>query len=117
SGPTALIGAFGKDLNEGAAYVFHRTTTATWTQDAELTPSDGNPDEGFGFSLALSGSTALIGDSGHNDSTGAAYVFVHSTDGWSQQAELTASDGAPGDGFSGNQGVALSGSTAVVGAP
>ena len=61
---------------------------------------------------------ALIGAIGaHNDqgvATGAAYVFRWNGTNWTQQAKLTASDGAPDDGFGG--AVSLSGGLALVGA-
>ena len=47
--------------------------------------------------------------------TGAAFVFVRSNGVWSEQAELIASDGAAGVEF--GHSVAISASTAVVGAP
>jgi hypothetical protein len=50
-----------------------------------------------------------------NSSTGAAYVFTRSGTTWSQQATLTASDAATNDTF--GSSVALSGDTALVGAP
>ena len=46
---------------------------------------------------------------------GAAYVFTSSGSSWGQQQKLTASNGAAGDDFGGS--VALSGTTALVGAP
>ena len=51
----------------------------------------------------------------NNLRTGAAYVFTRSGSTWGQQAELTAFDGAVGDGF--GSAVAISGPTTVVGAP
>jgi FG-GAP repeat len=83
----------------------------TWTHQAELTASDGVSPDFFGFSVAISGSTAVVG----TDSCGcgygknAAYVFVRSGTTWSQQAEL----GVARNGF--GQAVAISGSTAVFG--
>jgi hypothetical protein len=109
SGSAALVGAVGKDSFTGAAYVFVRTG-ATWWQQAELTASDGAANDFFGGSVALSGSTSVVGASGKNT----AYVFVRSGQSWSQQAELTASDGTESDFFGAS--VAVSGSTAVVGA-
>ena len=54
----------------------------------------------FGYSVAVSGSTAVVGAHWHavdsNAIQGAAYVFVQSGGTWSQQAELIASDGAAG---------------------
>ena len=85
-----------------------------WVQQAEFTASDGAAGDLFGVSVAVSGSTAVIGAPDHDQSQGAAYVFVQSGSTWSQQAEFTASDGAAGDEF--GISVAVSGSTAVVGA-
>jgi hypothetical protein len=89
-----------------------------WVQRAELTASDGAFFDQFGISVAVSGSTAVVGANlhtvGSNTDQGAAYVFVESGGTWSQQAELTASDGGKYDNF--GWSVAASGSTAVVGA-
>jgi hypothetical protein len=116
-GSTAVVGAPGKNDAQGAAYVFVESG-GTWSQQAELTASDGEGEDRFGWSVAVSGSTAVVGAIYHpgwaSPGPGAAYVFVESGGTWSQQAELTASDGAAYDWFGGS--VAVSGSTAVVGA-
>ena len=57
----------------------------------------------------------MIGSPNQNSSQGDAYVFVQSDGMWTEQAELTASDGAFGDNF--GQSVSVSGSLAVIGAP
>jgi hypothetical protein len=119
SGDTALVGANRDDdkgTDAGAAYVFVRSGTS-WTQQAKLTASDGESNDNFGFSVALSGNTALVGANADDDmasDAGAAYVFVRSGTSWTQQAKLTASDGTSNDqlGFA----VALSGDTALVAA-
>jgi len=83
-------------------------------QQAELTASDGAANDEFGYSVAASGSTVVVGAPNHevgsNGWQGAAYVFVQNGTTLTQQAELTASDGAA-LGF-----VAVSGNTVVVGA-
>jgi hypothetical protein len=88
-------------------------------QLAELTSSDGRAGDEFGFSVAICGSTVVVGASEFNSSKiGAAYVFVKGANGWSnmtQTAKLTASDGAPGALF--GSSVACAGGTVVVGAP
>ena len=112
-GSTAVVGAPAKNSATGAAYVFVRSGT-TWTQQAELTASDGASNDAFG-SVGISGSTVVVGAPGKNSGTGAVYVFVRSGTTWTQQAELTASDGVAGDAFGGP--VAISGSTVVAGAP
>jgi uncharacterized repeat protein (TIGR01451 family) len=72
----------------------------------------------FGVSVAISGDTALVGamrDQGPNGEQGAAYVLVRSGDTWTQQAMLTASDAPSGASY--GHSVALSGDTALIGAP
>jgi hypothetical protein len=120
SGDTAVVGAFlddiGVNIEQGSAYVFTRNGT-TWSQEAKLTAGDGAAGDQFGYSVALSGDTALVGafgdDIGANASQGSAYVFTRSGTTWSQQAKLTAGDGAASDRF--GSSVAVSGDTAVVG--
>jgi hypothetical protein len=69
-------------------------------------------------SVSVSGDTALVGaesdDVGANANQGSAYVFVRNGMGWTEQAHLTASDGATNDSFG---SVSVSGDTAIVGAP
>src|ERR1700685_2556808 len=81
----------------------------------ELTASDGAAGDLFGVSIALSGTTALVGAIGANSEKGAVYVFTFNGSNWVQQQELTASDGAVADDF--GWSVALSGTTILVGAP
>ena len=84
-------------------------------QEAVLKASDG--DLSFGDSIASSGDTIVVGSSGANSNQGVAYVFVKPAAGWggtlSENAKLSASDGAPNDRFG---SVAISGDTIVVGA-
>ena len=115
SGDTALVGSpYHGASAQGAAYVFVRSGT-TWSPQAQLTASDGAADDNFGSAVALSGDTALVGSPSHTSDQGAAYVFVRSGTTWSQQAPLTATDGAADDNF--GSAVALSGDTALVGSP
>jgi hypothetical protein len=95
-------------------------TVDPWIQQQELTAADGADGDVFGYSVAVSGQTAIIGAAGktigNNSGQGAAYVFNCSGTPctWTQQQELTASDGARDDEF-GNS-VAVSGNTAIIGA-
>ncbi len=124
SGDAAIVGSHGHDVgavaDQGAAYVYVRTFEG-WLPEAELTAADGIAGDGFGYSVALSGDTALVGMTLPENAvvkdpakTGAAYVFVRSGN-WQQQAKLRPSDDAGHDGF--GAAVALSGDTAVIGAP
>lgn len=69
----------------------------------------------FGNSVSVSGDTAVVGAEGRAGNTGAAYVFLRSGNTWTQQQILAASDGGSGDFF--GDAVAVSGNTALVGAP
>ncbi|MCH8980228.1 MAG: FG-GAP repeat protein [Armatimonadetes bacterium] len=81
SGDTAVVTAPFKDgvgTDSGAAYVFVRKGTGTWTQQAKLTASDAAPGDRFGFFVSNSGDTGIIGaffddDAGSN--SGSAYLF------------------------------------------
>jgi len=119
SGSTVVVGApyhhVGSNISQGAAYIFV-PNGGTWSQQAELTSSDGASFDYFGALVAVDGGTVAVGASNHNANQGAAYVFEQNGNGtWSQQAELTASDERQYDYFGAN--VALSGNTVMVGAP
>ena len=89
----------------------------TLNEAQELLASDGAADDAFGYSVAVDGDTAVIGavqDDDNGSNSGSAYVYTRSGTTWSQQAKLTASDGAADDWF--GTSVAVDGDTAVVGA-
>ncbi|MFT5030551.1 MAG: hypothetical protein ACI9VS_003006, partial [Candidatus Binatia bacterium] len=151
SGDTVAVGAYKEDSasvgvnpgmvgesddsasNSGAVYVFVRNGVGAWVQQAYLKASNAGSDDGFGYSVSVSGETVVVGafleassavgvnsgiageaDGSAGDS-GAAYIFVRDGMGtWSQQAYLKASNTGAGDRF--GQSVSLSGDTAVVGA-
>ena len=118
SGDSAIVGAYrhpNNGLFEGAAYVFHRGASGAWTREAKLTASDAAEGDQFGWSVAISGDTAIVGAFRDENSVGAAYVFRRDAAGtWTQTAKLTASDGGAFDVF--GYSVAISGDTIVVGA-
>ncbi|MBX0286910.1 FG-GAP repeat protein [Halomicroarcula sp. F28] len=122
-GSTALIGATGdEDPNgslAGSAYVFD-SSGSSWSQQAKLAVDDGDANDQFGESVALSsdGSTALIGadEDPRGEGAGSAYVFDSSGESWSQRAKLTADDGDESDGFGYSVALSSDGSTALVGA-
>jgi hypothetical protein len=121
SGDTAVAGAPGDDigsnLDQGSAYVFVRSGT-TWVLQQKLTAADGAASDQFGWSVAVSGSTIVVGSPGDdinaNADQGSAYVFVRSGTTWALQRKLMQADGAAVDNF--GWGVALNGNTAVVSA-
>ena len=88
------------------------------TEDAKLTAKDADDVDWFGFSVGLSGDTAVVGaredDHAGGGNAGSAYIFENNGIRWEQVAKLTAFDAANSDRF-GNS-VAASGETIVVGA-
>ncbi len=121
SGDTALVGApnddIGVTVDRGSAYVFVRDGTV-WTQQAQLTAAAGAFSDRLGNAVALDGNTAVVGASldnvGANADQGSAVVFVRSGIAWTEQATLTASDGAAADLF--GYSASISGDTALIGA-
>ena len=85
--------------------MFVRSGTS-WSQQAYLKASNTEDGDQFGYSVAVSGDTVVVGaiedssatgvngDQTDNNarSSGAAYVFVRSGTTWSQQAYLKASN-------------------------
>jgi hypothetical protein len=116
SSDTAIVGAYSKDDYQGAAYVFRRTG-ANWSEAQKLTADDAAAFDQFGWSVALSGDTALIGATGAsiggNNGQGAAYAFTEAGGSWQQTGKFSSIDGAAADNF--GWSVALDGSTALVG--
>lgn len=112
-GNTLVAGANARSFNTGAAYVFLRSGTS-WSQQAELTASDGQESYQFAFSVLVSGDTVTVGAPIWSNGTGAGYFFVRAGTNWTEQAEVGASDAANPDLFGWSS--SLSADTAVVGA-
>jgi len=114
SGDTAVIGAsYAGNGWTGQAYVFTRSGT-TWTEQTELLASDGGPEDQFGWSVAVSGNTAVVGSVYDDGRTGSAYVYTRTGTTWTEQQKLTASDAALEDAFGAS--VSIDGNTTVIGA-
>ncbi len=81
-GDRLLVGAPGRasqgEPQAGAVYAFRRMA-GTWMLEAQWVPGDPGYETTFGFTLALDGSTAMVGEFGENTS-----VFERSAEGtWS----------------------------------
>lgn len=114
------VGAWGDSsagLRSGAVYLFVQDE-GQWIQEAKLIASDARPLEDFGRSICLERDRLLVGkpgDATRGFSTGAAYVFQNTSDGWMEMAKLTSSDGAGSDHFGAS--VSINGEVLVIGAP
>jgi hypothetical protein len=119
--------------DSGAVYVFVRDGTV-WSQQAYIKASNKDPDDWFGYSVALSGNgnTLLVGapgeDSGAtgvggnqmNDGTrkaGAAYLFSRSGASWSGEVYVKPSTTGSSNWFGWRVAISGDGSTFAVAAP
>lgn len=118
-GTNAVIGAPLDDdngINSGSAYIYDSTTGE---QIAKLLPDDGSVGNQFGFSVAISGTTVVIGAPhgfGNSELSGCAYVFdISDPKNPVQINKLIAKDGEFFDLF--GSSVAVKGTAALIGAP
>ena len=122
SGDTFVVSApnlsDGCSSNPGAAYVFVKSGNRA-QQVAMLTPSDNYSCNPFGWSVAISGDTIVVGSPLNSPGgDGEAFVFVKPSSGWhnmTETAKLTASDSDQGPGAFGET-VSIDGNTVAVGA-
>ncbi|RZG12851.1 hypothetical protein EXT47_20495 [Pseudoalteromonas sp. CO342X] len=84
----------------------------------KLLADDGKAEDQFGYSVAIDGTTALVGahkvDANTSQDIGAAYLYTLGASGWQQQAKLIAQPANAGDTLGGN--VALKNNIAMLGA-
>jgi len=120
-GDTAVVGAQRAvvgGVERGAAYVFERRG-AGWIETVRLRSRDGAAEDRFGASLAISGSTIVVGAPDHDatgyEDSGAAYVFQRTATGWEQAAKLLPTVAFTNDAF--GAAVDIAGDTVLVGSP
>ena len=86
---------------------------ATFSEEAKLVGAlDAN--ESGGFSVDISGDTAVVGSIYDHQTRGSVDVFRRTVSGWVQEAHLAAEDGEVGDHF--GISVAVDGDTVLIGA-
>ena len=104
--------------SSGAAYIFEQKEGGGWVENIKLSDGETASEDQFGISVAIHGNIAISGAQQNDDiapNAGAAYIFERSNVIWLERAKITANDAKAGDLF-GNT-VAISGETAVIGAP
>jgi len=114
-GNTAVIGGYGDNRNDGAAWVFARSGE-TWSQSGEkLTVPRTGAQAGYSVAISADGGRLLLGGPGHEDGMGAAWEFGLKNGAWTDVGELMGR-GATGKAQQG-YAVAMSadGHTALVG--
>ncbi len=104
--------------SSGAAYIFEQKDGGAWVENIKLSDGETASEDQFGISVAIHGNLAISGAQQNDDiapNAGAAYIFERSGTLWLERAKIIANDAKAGDLF-GNT-VAISGETAVIGAP
>ncbi|MFC1751247.1 thrombospondin type 3 repeat-containing protein, partial [Pseudomonadota bacterium] len=120
-GNIAAVGApnaIENGISTGAVYLFNKTDGANeWTQDLKLMPSQSNPDQHFGSSIAIGENIVVVGATGDDENgpnTGAIYIFTRTGDAWTQQ-KVTPFDG--GTDFYFGSSIVLTNNAIFVGSP
>jgi hypothetical protein len=115
-GQTALVGAPGKTV--GAAYVLVEHG-GRWSAQQELDSPAGSAQDSYGLSVALAGDgrTALVGAYTGNGRNGVVYSYTRHGGTYVLDGQITAPDGAFGDGFGASVSLSGLGNVALIGAP
>jgi hypothetical protein len=115
------IATVGKPASTLAACVVHVFTRngIDWSQREELKFPAGESGENFGSALAVEGNTILVGTPANSGSAqpSTVQVFTRSDSGWTREASLAAVQDGPDVGLGFGASVAISGNTALIGAP
>jgi hypothetical protein len=119
SGSTVVVGAVTANSQSGAAYIYAKGT-AGWptTPSATLPDPAATPGDRFGYSVAVSGATVVVGaTTGYGAGPGAAYIYLRGRTGWPTTPNVTLSDPAATSGDLFGLSVAVSGGIIIAGAP
>jgi hypothetical protein len=116
-GDKVIVGEYGFSTFAGCAFVF-RFNGKSWVEESKLVASDGLSVDELGWSVSISGDTAIVGapySDGDGNWSGSAYLFRFNGNDWVEESKLTASDASSDDKF-GNS-VSISGDNVFVGSP
>src|SRR6476646_1235622 len=98
--------------------ISHTLGTNQWVEFQQATETSTGFTPEFGVSVALHGTTAMVGAQqqkvGDNEDQGAVFVYQESGGVWTMTQEIVASDGLAGDTF--GNAVVFDGDTALIGA-
>ncbi|MDJ0657759.1 MAG: hypothetical protein QNJ40_26605 [Xanthomonadales bacterium] len=107
----------GDSGTETPGVTFYERTSEGWVERQLLKDPSGRHafEWYFGDSISMTHDLAIIGSSGWNRISGAAYLYQFDTGAWQQLQRIQASDASDGDRF--GESVKLNGTRAVIGAP
>lgn len=122
-GDTVAVGAPFED-GLGAVYVFERVAEGVWVQQAYVKATQGEANDQFGLSIALSADGNLLAVGAHFEDgpansingCGAVYLYTRKDNAWSISNLVRASNAGAGDSFGHNVALSADGKTLAVGA-
>ena len=120
SGDTAVISAVndqGAGWRTGSIYIF-KNIGGNWVEQTKIEAFDKYMYDQFGYSVAISGNTILVGSPYDDDgggSSGSVYVYVEKVNGWELAQKFLSNDPNPADTF--GYTLSLEGDVAIIGAP
>lgn len=101
----------------GSVYVLnYDSVSGTWSETQKIIAGDGGTYANFGSAVSIDADVALIGSTGSDSGSGAAYIYRYDTGTgqWNEEAKLMASD--PSEyAYFGNDAI-LKGDLAIIGA-
>ncbi len=115
NGDWAIVSSHHDDVWSGSAYIYQHDGK-NWKEHGKLDPDDGEANDSFGFSVDLSGDTAIAGmpqDNDKGDDSGSVYVYGRVKDKWVEQQKFTPRDVEAGDIF--GSAVSIDGDYAIIG--
>ncbi|MDH3327352.1 MAG: cadherin-like beta sandwich domain-containing protein, partial [Gammaproteobacteria bacterium] len=116
-GNTLIVGAERENGELGAAYIFVRSASGTWSQQQKLSEPVSSKAR-FGDRVAIHSDTVLVGvplDSTNASGSGRVFVYTRSGTSWTRQATLSQSAVTSGDAF--GSGLAVYNDTILIGVP
>ena len=102
----------GAAMNGGAVFVFEKNTDGQWVQKSRLVSNMAG--DGFGSSIAASGSFVAVGAPGANGKTGQVFIYSAASD-WGKMATLSSKTPEAGANF--GQSLATDNGLLAVGSP
>jgi len=110
-GDYVIVGAPGKNSDQGFSYIFKRSDTS-WIQQTKIGATNSKK---LGYSVSICMPYVLMGAYGTNSNTGAAHIYELIGSSWYGKGALTASDGVSYDLF--GSSVAINHDYAICGSP
>ena len=115
AGTTLAVSAPGQNEKAGVVYVFEKDDSGEWQETGRLSVDESQPQDQFGYQVAVSESFVFVAAARHNENTGIVYVFKKNDGVWALHSEITGSDPQEGDAF--GSALASAGTRVVIGAP